>query len=159
MSNLGSAKAAIKAELQHARDGAAYYQSLVTALEEALNRLDSVGPEAGRAPKAPGRKAAPVEVKATRGRRGRKPRAGTAASQEGELPGTRKEFWVDLIDAQPKSAVDVVNAAVEKLDFTPTRDQVKKLSQRATYALNTMVKSGEISDSGNGRARRFFRAQ
>jgi hypothetical protein len=62
-----------------------------------------------------------------------------------------------LIDTQPKSAVDVVNAAVAKLDFTPTREQVKKLSQRATYALNTMVRSGEISDSGSGRARRFFR--
>lgn len=155
MSNLGSAKAAIKAELQHAREGAAYYQSLVTALEEALNRLDSVGPETA---KAPGRKAM-ADARATRGRRGRKPRADVAAAQEGELPGTRKEFWVDLINAQPKSAVDVVNAAVEKLDFTPTREQVKKLSQRATYALNTMVKSGEISDSGSGRARRFFRAQ
>jgi hypothetical protein len=153
MSNLGSAKTAIKAELQHAREGAAYYQSLVTALQEALDRLDSVGPQTV---KAPGAKA-PKEVKPKRGRRGRKPRAETAAEQEGDLPGTRKDFWVDLIDTQPKSAVDVVNAAVAKLDFTPTREQVKKLSQRATYALNTMVRSGEISDSGSGRARRFFR--
>lgn len=156
MSNLGSAKSAIKAELQHAREGVAYYQSLVTALEEALTRLDSVGPEAG---KAPVRKAAMANEKPGRGRRGRKPRTAVAPEQEGNLPGTRKEFWVDLIDTQPKSAVEVVQAAVEKLDFTPTREQVKKLSQRATYALNTMVKSGEISDSGSGRARRFFRAE
>ncbi len=153
MSNLGSAKSAIKAELQHAREGVAYYQSLVTALEEALVRLDSVGPESA---KAPGRKS--VVEKPVRGRRGRKPRVDVAGEQEGNLPGTRKEFWVDLIDSEPKSAVEVVNAAVRKLDFTPTRDQVKKLSQRATYALNTMVKSGEISDSGSGRARRFFRS-
>ena len=155
MSNLGSAKDAIKAELKHAREGVSYYQSLVTALEEALARLDSVGPETA---KAPGRKVAAAE-KPGRGRRGRKPRALNGAGSEGELPGTRKEFWVDLIDADPKSAVDVVNAAVDKLGFKPSRDQVKKLSQRATYALNTMVKSGEISDSGSGRARRFFRAQ
>ncbi|HEY4540817.1 MAG TPA: hypothetical protein VIG66_00410 [Noviherbaspirillum sp.] len=154
MSNLGSAKSAIKAELAHAREGAAYYQSLVTALEEALNRLDSVGPEGGRAPKH----AAALSDKPVRGRRGRKPRVEAAAESEGELPGTRKEFWVDLVDSQPKSAVDVVQAAVDKLGFKPSRDQIKKLSQRATYALNTMVKSGEISDSGNGRARRFFRA-
>jgi len=157
MSNLGSAKSAIKAELQHAREGVAYYQSLVTALEEALGRLDSVGPEAA---KAPGRKgAAAVGEKPGRGRRGRKPRAAIATEQEGNLPGTRKEFWADLIDAQPKSAVEVVQAAVGKLDFKPTKEQVKKLSQRATYALNTMVKSGEISDSGSGRARRFFRPE
>lgn len=152
MSNLGSAKSAIKAELQHARKGVAYYQSLVAALEEALLRLDAVGPEAA---KGPGRKAA--GEKAVRGRRGRKPRLEVAGEQEGNLPGTRKEFWVDLIDSEPKSAVEIVQAAVRKLDFTPTKEQVKKLSQRATYALNTMVKSGEISDSGTGRARRFFR--
>lgn len=154
MSNLGSAKSAIKAELQHAREGVAYYQSLVVALEEALGRLDSVGPEAV---KAPGRKA--VAEKPMRGKRGRKARAEVAGEQEGNLPGTRKDFWVDLVDTQPKSAVEVVNAAVQKLDFTPTKEQVKKLSQRATYALNTMVKSGEIQDSGNGRARRFFRPE
>lgn len=152
MSNLGSAKAAIKAELTHAREGVAYYQSLVSALEEALNRLDSVGPEG----KAPARKAVAAE-KLVRGRRGRKPRAEGGAGNDGKLPGTRKDFWVDLIDTEPKSAVEVVNSAVGKLGFSPSKEQVKKLAQRATYALNTMVKSGEISDSGSGRARRFFR--
>lgn len=155
MSNLGSAKSAIKAELQHAREGAAYYQSLVNALEEALSRLDSVGPETV---KAPSRKAM-AEATAGTARRGRKPRGANGAAHEGKLPGTRKDFWVDLVDAEPKSAVDVVNAAVNKLGFTPSKEQVKKLSQRATYALNTMVKSGEISDAGSGRARRFFRQQ
>jgi hypothetical protein len=157
MSNLGSAKAAIQAELTHAREGAAYYESLVNALEEALARLDSVGPSNLKAPGRKAMKGIAIDVKPARGRRGRKPKSEGGGG--GELPGTRKDFWLGLIDAEPKSAVDVVNAAVGTLSFTPSKDQVKKLSQRATYALNTMVKSGEISDSGSGRARRFFRAQ
>lgn len=157
MSNLGSAKTAIKAELTHAREGVSYYQSLVDALEEALARLDSVSSDGA---KVPGRKPAPeAKGKATGKRRGRKPRVDKGGEQEGDLPFTGKNFWTDVIDAQPKSAVDVVHAAVDKLGFRPTRDQVKKLSQRATYALNTLVKNGEISDSGSGRARRFFRPQ
>lgn len=153
MSNLGPAKAAIKTELSHARQGVAYYQSMVTALEEALERLDRVGSEGGKAPS--GKISTTVKVK---GRPGRKPRS-AGGEKGGELPSTAKNFWVDLVDTQPKSAVDVVNAAVEKLGFTPNKEQIKNLSQRATYALTTMVKSGEISDSGRGRARRFFREQ
>lgn len=158
MSNLGSAKAAIKSELAHALEGVAYYQSLVTALEQALERLDSVGPGAAKVPG--GKLEMPVK---TKGRRGRKPRAasgaGGSSSGGGSLPSTAKSFWVDLVDTEPKSAVDVVHAAVKKLGFTPNEEQMKNLSQRATYALTTMVKSGEISDSGSGRARRFFREQ
>lgn len=41
-SNLKSAKDAIEAELSHARQGCAYYSSLVEALETALHQLESV---------------------------------------------------------------------------------------------------------------------
>lgn len=153
MSNLGSAKAAIKVELSHARQGVAYYQSLVDALEGALERLNSVGSESAKA--LPEKLPQPLKAK---GRRGRKPRAARGGGNGGTLPSTGKNFWEDLVDSQPKSAVDVVNAAVEKLGFSPSKEQVKNLAQRATYALTTMVKNGEISDSGRGRARRFFRA-
>jgi hypothetical protein len=151
MSRLESAKAAINAELSHAREGAAYYQSLVDALEGALERLDSVGPKTGKTREGLAR---PVKAKGGRGRQSRS----TGNGRGGGLPPTGQKFWAELVDAQPKSAVEVVHRAVEKLGFSPSRDQVKNLSQRATYALTTLVKSGAINDSGSGRARRFFRA-
>lgn len=154
MSNLDSAKAAIKAELAQAREAVAQYESLIAALEDALARLESVGSEGGKLPKS---KLVAVGTP-RRGRPAGKSQRDTSAAYSGELPGTRKDFWVDLVDTTPKSAVEVVQAAVDKIGGQLGRDQVKKLSQRATYALATMVKSGEIQDSGNGRERRYFRA-
>ncbi|TFW10246.1 hypothetical protein E4K72_01865, partial [Oxalobacteraceae bacterium OM1] len=70
MSNLGSAKQALRAELAHARQGAAYYQSLAETLEEALEKLETV--DSGTTSRRSARSAAePAQPK----RRGRKPAA------------------------------------------------------------------------------------
>lgn len=66
------------------------------------------------------------------------------------------DFWLKLISDEPKSASDILHAAVSELGIDPNDEQLKKLSQRQTYALNTLVKESKIADSGARRTRRFF---
>jgi len=154
MTNLVSAKDAIRAEIAHAKKGAAYYQSLVVALEQALAKLDSVGSEPAESKALAGRSVTGNGME--RPRRGRKPGSKNKVSA---LPSTAKEFWPSLITDEPQSASDILNAAIAKLNITPSDEQRKKLAQRATFALNHMVKTNTIADSGSGRARRFMRKQ
>jgi hypothetical protein len=160
MSNLVSAKAAIRAEIAHAKKGAAYYQSLVQALEEALSRLDRVN-DAPMPVKKAGRKSVASVIDAAMEmpkKRGRKPGSKNKKTGAG-LPSTGKNFWPDMMTDEPQSAAEVLQAAAEKLGIDKTPDQMKKLTQRATFALNDLVKKGIIADSGSGRGRRFLRKQ
>jgi len=50
-----------------------------------------------------------------------------------------------------------LKSAIDKLGFTPTNTQIKKLTQRMTFALNALVKANKIQDSGAGRERVFFK--
>jgi hypothetical protein len=50
-----------------------------------------------------------------------------------------------------------LQAAIDKLGFTPSKTQVKKLAQRMTFSLNALVKANKIKDSGSGRNREFFK--
>ena len=156
MSNLDSVKVAIRAEIEHAKKGAAYYQTLVTTLEQALAKLDSVDADAV-APKG-------VFKKSKTGGEIEQPKHGRKSGSrnkngDAELPSTGKDFWPSLITDQPQSAADILNAAIEKLGITPTPEQRKKLSQRATFALNNLVKTNAIADTGSGRGRRFLKKQ
>jgi hypothetical protein len=158
MSNLKSARQAIKAELEHAREGAMFYQSRVDALEEALAKIDSV--ETNGSTASPLSKAGKTPANAGRIKRGRKARGQAENGKSNgsdKLPSTGKDFWPSLITAQPQSAKEILNAAIKTLGISPSREQLKKLSQRQTSALHNMIKSNVISDSGAGRDRRFFR--
>lgn len=155
MQSLASAKEALKAELAHVRQGAEYYQSLASALEEALAKLESVDSEEvepARPRQQKQRAAAAKKVVAKRGRPGRPAKSATSD----RLPPTGMDFWLKLISDEPKSASDILDAAVSELGIDPNKDQLKKLSQRQTYALNTLVKENKIADSGARRTRRFF---
>jgi hypothetical protein len=154
MSNLQSARAAIQAELEHARKGAAFYQSQVTALEQALETLDSVSGVSSR----PGRA---VKKTARSGRNGGEPAQASGRGRRGRrsdsgLPSTAGDFWKNLIKDTPQSAPEVLNAAIEALDISPDKDDRRRLVQRMVAALNHLVKTGAIKDSGSGRARRFI---
>jgi hypothetical protein len=153
MSNLKSAKHAIEAELEHAKQGVAFYQSRVEALEDALAKLnivdtpsrDIIKPAVNGQTKMSGKPG-----------RGRKPRA-KAEGGDDKLPSTGKDFWPDLISAQPQSASEIFDAALKTLGITPTKDQSKKLAQRQANALSILTKKGIVSSSGSGRSRRFFK--
>ncbi|HEX7647690.1 MAG TPA: hypothetical protein VF450_09825, partial [Noviherbaspirillum sp.] len=111
MQSLSSAKEAIKAELAHVRQGAEYYQSLASALEEALAKLESVETEGAENIKPRGRKPGAAKKAAKRGR----PAGRTSKSSGDKLPPTGMEFWLKLISDEPKSAGDILNAAVSEL--------------------------------------------
>jgi hypothetical protein len=152
MSNLKSARQAIKAELEYARKGAMFYQSRVEALEDALSKIESVETTT---PKTSNGKSQAPEQRAKPGRKARSQPAGNGA----KLPSTGKDFWPNLITAQPQSAKEILNAAIRALGISPSKDQLKKLSQRQTSALHNLIKTNAIADSGAGRDRRFFRKQ
>jgi hypothetical protein len=175
MSNIDAAISAIAAELAQAKQGLAYYQSQVSALETTLSQLGALGQVAivakpagakrGRKPgKAKVEKVAKAQVeKIVKVKRGRpakakvKAKSSSATKGPNDLPFTGGDYWPNLVTGEPKSGVDILKASVDGLGFTPTKEQVKKLSQRMTFVLNSLVKSGQIKDSGSGRGRRFFK--
>ncbi len=165
MSNIDAAKAALQAELSQAKQGLAYYQSQVSALETALVQLGTLGlgvvaakPAGAKRGRKPGKVAkAEKPVKATRGRPAKVKKGGRAAKGPNDLPFTGGDYWPDLVTSNPQSASDILNASVSGLSFTPTKEQIKKLAQRMTFVLNSLVKTGKIKDSGSGRGRRFFK--
>ncbi|NEX63048.1 hypothetical protein [Noviherbaspirillum galbum] len=175
MQSLTSAKEAIKAELAHVRQGAEYYMNLANALEEALEKLESVegsgdddrkGGQRGRrgtrsaktASSSTGASKRTVAARAGRGaaKQAAKGAGRAAKSAGGRLPKTGMDFWMKLLSQEPKSAGDILNAAISQLGLQPDGDQKKKLVQRQTYALNTLVKENKIGDEGSRRTRRFF---
>ena len=178
MSNIHAAMSALEAELAQAKQGLSYYQSQVSALETALSQLGTLGlvgtgakPAGAKRGRKPGKVAAakPLEnlTKATKGKRGRPAKAKPqdkaqgksrrAAKGPNDLPFTGGDYWPDLVKSEPQSASDILKASVAGLNFEPSKEQVKKLSQRMTFVLNSLVKSGAIKDSGSGRGRRFFK--
>lgn len=169
MSNLDKAKSAIEAELSQAKQGLAYYQSHVAALENTLAQLGSIAggtvsakPAGAKRGRKPGQLAKPIKlVKAGRGRPPKagkvvKAKTGRAAKGPKDLPFTGGDYWPNLVTSNPQSASEILQASISGLSFTPTPEQVKKLTQRMTFVLNALVKSGRIKDSGSGRGRRFF---
>ncbi len=164
MSNIDAAKAALQAELSQAKQGLAYYQSQVSALEATLSQLGALGsvgaakPAGAKRGRKPGKTVkAEKPVKAARGRPAKAKKGGRAAKGPNDLPFTGGDYWPDLVGSEPQSASDILNASVSGLAFEPTKEQVKKLAQRMTFVLNSLVKAGKIKDSGSGRGRRFFK--
>lgn len=183
-SNLKSARQAIEAELSHARQGAAYYNARVEALESALQQLESVETEGDASPRASKRKmngksqsaagtrggrkrrsasgAAPRAAAngSTRQRRSQKPRSASASHEADSLPSTGGDFWLNLVSDQPQSAVDISNAAIEALGIRPEqKDHIQKLKQRVAPALAGLLSAHKIQDTGAGRERRFFKGE
>lgn len=154
MSNLKSAEEAIQAELNHARQGLAYYQSKVEALEEALAKVHSVQTvlsEVGDVPRSAKARPSAAAPK-SQGKRRSQPAAGND-----KLPSTGKDFWPSLLTDDPQSPAEILSAAIKALGISPSADQTKKLSQRQANALSVMAKNGDINTVGDGRSRRYFR--
>lgn len=154
MSNIEAAIAALSAERDLAIQGRDHYARLIQSLEVSLQQL--AGIEGGQA--------APAKRKAGRPRKGEQavaPEAPKPAQKKKakskELPSTGGDFWISLIGKTGKTAPEVMQAAFEKMGIAPNADQKKKLSNRMVFALNSLTKSGAISDSGKGRERRFFK--
>lgn len=157
MSNLKSAELAIQAELDYARQGLAYYQSKVEALEDALAKVHSVQTvlsEEGNVPRAAKSRNSAAAAPKSQGKRRAQP-----AAEDEKLPSTGKDFWPSLLNDEPQSPAEILAAAVKALGITPSADQTKKLSQRQANALSVMAKNGDIGTVGDGRSRRYFRKE
>lgn len=160
MSNLQTATLAIEAEIVHAKNGLAYYDARVKALEQALAELRNVkessdgSPARAKLPKTLG--PTPIAAGVTRLKKTAKKKM-RAEKESGELPSTGGDFWPNLLTEQGKHSSEVLKSAIDQLGFTPTKTQIKKLTQRMTFALNALVKAKKIQDSGSGRERLFFK--
>jgi len=156
MSNLKSARQSIEAEIRHAEQGIAYYQSKVDALRAVLEQLQSAEGETA-APASRSRKASAGTVK-----RGRKPKSRAAGKRStsgvrgSSLPRMTRDFWLGFIGQEPRSAIEIINAAIASFDPALNADQSKKVKQRATQALQALLTSKQIKDVGSGRQRRYF---
>jgi hypothetical protein len=132
-----------------------YYHSRIKALESMLGQL--AGFQGGAVVPASrgkrGAKALPKEARPEKGLR----RKGERKINSSGLPFTGGDFWENLVHDEPRSFPEVLEAAISKLGFEPTKPQVQKLSGRMIFAINALVKTGKIRDSGSGRARRFFK--
>lgn len=186
--NLASARQAIQAELSHARQGIAYYAARVEALETALSQLETVdsdepvstrqgkrkgakgkaakaGTGRGRKPRSTAQGATAASAAAAssasgKGKRGRKAGTSRRSDEGGALPTTGTDFWLKLVTDEPKSAVDIANAAASEIGLAPDQKElIQKLKQRVAPALTSLVSSGKIQDTGAGRERRFFTGQ
>jgi len=180
--NLTSARQAIQAELSHARQGAAFYSARVEALETALSQLESVdtddaalldtneGSPARRSgtKKQAGKRGRPARQAESTASTRRKSASGTstpakrgrkaATGEQSDLPTTGADFWLDLVTDEPKSAVEIANAAAAHLGLGPEqKTQIQKLKQRVAPALATLVSTEKIQHAGAGRQRRYFR--
>jgi len=145
--------------LSHAKNGLQYYHARIAALENVLGQL--AGFQGGAAIPASrlkrGAKALPqLSKKAAEPEKGVR-RKGERKVNSSGLPFTGGDFWENLVREEPRSFPDILDAAISTLDFAPTKPQVQKLSGRMIFAINALVKSGKIRDSGSGRARRFFK--
>lgn len=155
MSNLKSAKDALSAELEHAREGLAYYQARVEALQQTLASLSSLDGKVEQPAGMPGRGRRRKDVESDESSKPVK--AGRGRKSRSDLPATGKEFWTGLITAEPQSAREILESAVRTLGITPSKDELKKLAQRQANALHMLVKAGAISDTGSGRDRRYLK--
>jgi len=149
MTNLASARAAIEAEIDHAKAGIAHFSARLTALETTLMQILSVDNgvlNTSRGGRRTGRIA-----------HGASEKVGKALKAGNQLPFTGGDYWFNLVSKQPKSGADILHEALDGLGFAPTKQQVLKMTSRATFALNALVKTKKIQDSGEGRERRFFK--
>lgn len=158
MSNLQSAKSAIEAEIMHARQGVAFYQSRLDTLEKTLDQLDSVSlPEDIAQIETSEGRTSSARVRTTQ-KRGRGRPRGSVASSGKELPTTGADYWLNLVSDQPQAGAEILKQAVAKLGFHPSKLQVQKLRQRLAPGLKALLDAKKIQDSGAGRERRFFKA-
>lgn len=157
MSNLQSAKSAIEAEIMHARQGLAFYQSRLETLEKTLDQLDSVSlPEDIAQIEETGRRSSSARTKSAH-KKGRGRRSASAFSGK-ELPVTGSDYWLALVSEEPQSGAEILKQAIAGLGFHPNKLQVQKLRQRLAPGLKALLDSKKIQDSGRGRERRFFKA-
>lgn len=128
----------LQSELEQAKQGLAYYQERVNMLKTALLEVDSQRPA--------------VQGKARKAVNARK-------AQGSSFPETGLAFWLKHITKSARTAPEIALLAAESLNIDPQKDRAtfSVLKNRIGPALAALVKSSQITDSGSGRERRYFK--
>jgi hypothetical protein len=102
----------------------------------------------------------PAQAGKRSARSARSARNESGGAGEGTLPTTGTDFWLKLVTDEPRSAVEIANAAAQEIGIKPEQKvQIQKLKQRVAPALATLVASKKVRDTGVGRERRFFKKE
>lgn len=125
------------------KKGLAFYQARVDMLESAVQQIKDASKN--RTP----RQTRPVRSTAAPGRK----------SRAAVFPQTGLEFWLQHIGKKPRSKLEIVTAAAEtlKIDTEKDKETLKVLKNRLGPALEALVNSSRVTDTGSGRERRYFR--
>lgn len=128
----------LRSELEQAKQGLAYYQERVDMLNEALHEIDAQRVTGQGKP----RKA-----------------AGAGKAQSNGLPETGLAFWLKHVSKSARTAPEIALSAAETLNIDPQRNKeaFKALKNRIGPALQVLVKTAQVMDSGAGRDRRYFK--
>ena len=166
MSNISTVKTALDAEIQHAKQGLAFYTALITVLEQMIEQLDGLNTDAGAPPASnqAGKRAYSRRASLKKGddavpvTKPKKSAKAAKAARASSLPKTGGSFWQALLTSTPMSNQELLNAAIAALGMRPTPEHLKKLRQRLANAVTIMTKDGSMRSEGSGRARRFTSA-
>lgn len=158
MSSLKFARDVIRAELQNAKQGLAFYAERVQQLEIALQQIESFNGR-GKTITAPRATENNARTKKRGNGKTQVQRSYSASRSNGfALPKTGGDFWMRHVSKKPRSAVDIANAAAAALKLDPEKDTnlVRVLKSRVAPALQNLVNANRVHDQGTGRERRFF---
>lgn len=147
--NLEAARSAITAEIIQAK-------ARVAMLEQTLAQIVEIGADDGDTTQTPTNAHVKPAAKNQSAKGGKRHKSAKGSSG---LPFTGGDFWLNLVTKTPQSNGEILKAAIAGLGFAPTEVQEQKLAGRLTFAINALVNSGAIQDSGKGRGRRFFKAK
>lgn len=80
-------------------------------------------------------------------------------AQGNALPETGLAFWLKHISKSARTAPEIALSAAESLSIDPQKDKTtfNILKNRSGPALQALVKSAQIMDSGSGRDRRYYK--
>lgn len=161
MSNLNTAMLSIEAEIKHAKNGLAFYVARIESLERTLGELNAIAGATNSAmPTTSVKNDKPLAPKTSTTTKSKQPKTVKEPRNTkftGELPSTGGDYWPNLVSDKPQHAAEILQAAIDQLEFKPTEEQKQKMRQRMVFALNALVKAKKIQDSGSGRNRRFAR--
>ena len=162
MSNISTVTSALEAEIQHAKQGIAFYAARIAVIENIIVQLDDLRADAsapaitstGKRGKARGARLA-ADSDVARHVKPVKAAKNSKSVRVLVLPKTGNAFWQSLLSNTPVSNRELLDAAIVSLQIRPTTNDLVKLKQRLANAITNMTKDGSMHSAGSGRERRF----
>jgi hypothetical protein len=136
--NMEQAKTALQAELAHAVLGIEYWSAKANNLREMIAKIDNIERE-------------PIATSVDDAQ------ANGAVNER--LPSTGRDFWVKQFTAVQQSSAQILDASIQSLGLTPTKDTKKRFANRLATAIQVLTKDGTVIAHGEGKRRTFTKAK